>query len=102
LLLTIVQKKLPVPTDILLAAYPELQPGSMAEARERQDAPRKNASTFAVDNLKRVMAETNSRIKEIDARLRDIEAERESLYQAREREFHRQILSHRIVGDLGK
>jgi hypothetical protein len=58
------------------------------------------ATTFATDNLKRVMADTAARIKDIDTRLQEIDNEREALIKQREYEFHRQFVAKRGVGEL--
>jgi hypothetical protein len=84
LLVQIVQKKLPFDPTILPEAYPELQPNSEAAAKERSDAPRRNATRFASDNLTKTMGEAQARIKEIDAKIQDNRLEHDKLMEMRE------------------
>jgi hypothetical protein len=100
LLVQIVQKQLPFDPTILLEVYPELQPDSEAAVKEKSDAPRRNATRFATDNLTKTVGEAQARIKEIDARLRDNRLEHDKLTEMREREFHRIRRAQLMVGDL--
>lgn len=80
-----------IPLTVVHAAFPELIPNSVEAAKEKADAPRRNARSLVEEERAWVGNEITERLKQIDEALRSNERDHDLLMQERDKMFNRQI-----------